>query len=474
MDQGIKAKTVKKNLATSTAAQAVYLAVSFILGMVVPKLIPEADYACWQTYVLYAGYAGLLHFGLLDGILLRYTGYSESQLDSPLLAGQLHLLLGWTGCIALAAIAFSLFFLSGVTCRLVILIALSVITKNAVVYGMYLLQITNRIGKYAVLVISQRITYGAIVTALLMLRQTDYALFCLADICGDLIGCAVGFAYCKPMYCSRQKIAQFPLLRELRMNISAGILLLIANLSSVLLTNIARTVVQTRFGLLTFGRVSFAFSISSLFLTFVTALGVAFFPALKRMQLSQLPRLYVSVSETLPALLAAVLLGYYPGCAVLRLWIPKYQRSLFYLGLLLPSVFFTCRTSLLDNSYLKALRKEKQLFMVNTVSVAFAVILYLFCGYLLGSLTALVLSVVIAVAIRSVWSELLVSRTLNLPVRSSLIHQAVLILLFEISVFCPSPTVGWVIYSCGLAVYLFACRKKLFRRFQAEEEQPEP
>ena len=81
MSRSISGKRLLKNVSLSIAAQVVSLFVAFILNLIVPKFISEYDYAYWQTYVLYASYVGILHFGILDGIVLRYSQFDYDELD---------------------------------------------------------------------------------------------------------------------------------------------------------------------------------------------------------------------------------------------------------------------------------------------------------------------------------------------------------------------------------------------------------
>ena len=69
MPKEITTKKFAKNVVLSIVAQIVSLAISFITTLIVPRFIDEYQYAYWQTYVLYVGYVGVLHFGLLDGLV---------------------------------------------------------------------------------------------------------------------------------------------------------------------------------------------------------------------------------------------------------------------------------------------------------------------------------------------------------------------------------------------------------------------
>ena len=71
MNEKIDRHRVKNGIVFSLFAQLISLAVSFLLNLIVPKFIDEYQYSYWQTYMLYIAYVGILHFGLLDGIVLR-------------------------------------------------------------------------------------------------------------------------------------------------------------------------------------------------------------------------------------------------------------------------------------------------------------------------------------------------------------------------------------------------------------------
>ena len=88
----IMRKSLTYKILLSVLAQFISVVTSFILGFIVPKFIDEYQYAYWQLYVLYAGYVGLLHFGLLDGLVLRYSQYDYNELDKPLVRSQVRIL----------------------------------------------------------------------------------------------------------------------------------------------------------------------------------------------------------------------------------------------------------------------------------------------------------------------------------------------------------------------------------------------
>ena len=96
MAEKITTKKFASNVIISLAAQIISMAVSFVTALIVPRFIDEYQYASWQIYVLYAGYVGVLHFGLLDGLVLRYSKYDYDELDKERLRSQFKILLLFT------------------------------------------------------------------------------------------------------------------------------------------------------------------------------------------------------------------------------------------------------------------------------------------------------------------------------------------------------------------------------------------
>ena len=54
--------------------QAAILFFGFIQSLIIPKYLSKIDYGYWQLFLLCTGYVGILHFGFLSGLLIRWAG----------------------------------------------------------------------------------------------------------------------------------------------------------------------------------------------------------------------------------------------------------------------------------------------------------------------------------------------------------------------------------------------------------------
>lgn len=228
--------------------------------------------------------------------------------------------------------------------------------------------------------------------------------------------------------------------KELKLNISAGIMLLVANLSSMLLIDSAKMIIQWHWDTVTFGKVSFGFSISNLFLSFVTAISIVLFPSMKRMEENQLPMLYKRIRECISHLFFFFMIFYYPGVWILKKWLPNYESSLIYLGILLPIIIFSSKVGLLTNNYLKAYRKEKEMLEINAFSVLLGLVCFGFSAYVLNNLDVLMFSIVFIVMINSILSEIFISKIIKISIVKDIIVETIMTIIFII---CARYLVFW-------------------------------
>lgn len=454
MAKPISVKQIKKGLLMSISAQIISLTVSLVLNLIVPKFVDEYQYAYWQTYMLYVSYVGILHFGILDGIVLRYSQYDYEELDKPIIRSQFLVLFLIDSIITFLSIGIASLYFEGITKQIVILVALGIVTRNIFTYTSYTFQITNRINRYAYLVIGQRLFYGMGVLVVLFSNRQSFVLLCAIDLLADVFGILLGSRYNKGLY-----FGSIPnintIISETKLNIASGILLLIANWASNLLVGSAKMVVQWKWDAIVFGKISFAFSVSNLFLTFVTAISIVLFPSLKRIDEELLPGLYNKIRSAISPLLFSVMILYFPGCYFLRLWLPNYRQSLLYLGFLLPLIVFASKVSLLTNNYLKAYRKEQMMLFVNVFSLIFGIVVYLICAYLLNNLKALLIGIVLVIMVRSIISESIVAKTVKLNLNIEFIIEFVMTIVFILSATVFKPVLGCLMYALSIVIYIW-------------------
>ena len=430
----LSGKKIAKNMMLSVLAQAVSVLVGFVLNLIVPKFIPESDYSLWQSYLLYSQYLGVLHFGLMDGIVLRYARFDYDELDKDMVRSQYRLIMELDLLLSAGLLAIGCLLFRGDNRVLCILLACTVCIEITFNYISFTFQITNRITHYVAYIAGYRVIY-----CLLVLGGLRYSRRLLVG----------------------SMVPRARLLPELRTTLSAGVWLMLSSYAANFLVGSGKMVIQWRWGLLVFGKVSLAFSLTSFFLQFVTAISVVLFPSIKRMEPDKLPGMYCRIRQGISPLLFAAMLLYYPGCVLLRLWLPKYEVSVSYLGMLLPLIIYTSKVSLLTNNYLKAYQQERTMLRINASCVAAGLALFALGAWVLNSLTAVLLLVLLSVMLRSMFSEAAVMRIIHVDLRREFVIEFALTAVFLISTCLLPYWWGLGVYGAALGGYLLGKRRDL-------------
>ena len=275
----LSGKKIAKNMMLSVLAQAVSVLVGFVLNLIVPKFIPESDYSLWQSYLLYSQYLGVLHFGLMDGIVLRYARFDYDELDKDMVRSQYRVIMELDLLLSAGLLAIGCLLLRGDNRVLCILLACTVCIEITFNYISFTFQITNRITHYVAYIAVYRVIYCLLVLGCLAAGQSSYIWFCLVYLAADVaVILFFGLRYSRRLLVGSM-VPRARLLPELRTTLSAGVWLMLSSYAANFLVGSGKMVIQWRWGLLVFGKVSLAFSLTSFFLQFVTAISVVLFPS---------------------------------------------------------------------------------------------------------------------------------------------------------------------------------------------------
>lgn len=463
----LSGEKIAKNMMLSVMAQAVSVLVGFVLNLIVPKFIPESDYSLWQSYLLYSQYLGILHFGLMDGIVLRYAQFDYDELDKDSVRSQYRAIMRLDLLLSAGLLLLGCFLFQGDNRDLCILLACTTCIEITFNYISFTFQITNRITNYVAYIAVYRLIYCLLVLGCLVAGRSSYVWFCLAYLAADAaVILYFGLRYSRQLLVGPM-LPKAQMIPELKATLFAGVWLMLSSYAANFLVGSGKMVIQWRWGLLVFGKVSLSFSLTSFFLQFVTAISVVLFPSIKRMEPDKLPGMYCRIRQGISPLLFAAMLLYYPGCVLLRLWLPKYADSVRYLGILLPLIIYTSKVSLLTNNYLKAYQKERAMLRINAFCVVIGVVLFALGAWVLNSLNVVLLLVLLSVMLRSILSEVEVMHTIHVDLRREFGIEFALTAVFLISSSLLPYWWGLGVYTAALSSYLICKRKDLSQLMHA-------
>lgn len=450
-----------KSFSYTVTSNLLSLLISTLVVLIVPKVIGVEGYGYWQLYLFYSSYVGFLHFGWNDGIYLRYGGEEYSRLDKDLFFSQFWMLLIMQTAIAVCIFSVSSYFMGSSEKGFILsMTAVSLLIVNTRYMLLYILQGTNRIKEYAMSTILDRIIYCLFIVVLLAFAIKQFQLMILADLIGKFVSLGFAVYMCRDIVL--RKVTSFHLtLGEAAENIGVGIKLMFANIASKLVIGTVRFGIERVWDISTFGKVSLTLSISNLMVTFISAIALVLFPILRRTSPERLPGIYTSLRTLLMTPLLGLLVSYYPLKNSLAMWLPKYRESIVFMALVFPIFIYEGKMSLLINTYLKTLRMEKSILLINVISVLLSLLTTGVFVVLLKDLTWSVITIVILLAFRSVVAETFLSRTLKIFPYKDIILEMAMTVIFIITAWYIGSWLGASLYGAAYCIYLFVKRDEI-------------
>ncbi|MBJ8325405.1 hypothetical protein [Streptococcus pacificus] len=455
-----------KNFSYIITSNFLNLFVSTLVILVLPKVIGVASYGYWQLYTFYLTYIGFFHFGWCDGIYLKFGGKNYNDLNKQYFFSQFFQFSSFQLILSILVLLYSIFVIQNFEEKyIMIAISVNFLITNIRQFFIFLLQTTNQIKQSSLIMISDRAIYVVMIVILLFSGKTSFYLMILLDNIARFISLLYSSYICKD-------IVFFPIkklyinIRESIDNILIGINLMFSNIASSLIIGIIRFTIQRNWSIETFGKVSLTLSISNLMMTFINAIGIVIFPILKRSKSSNLPIIYKSLRNILMLSMLFVLILYFPLKIILTYWLPNYSESLVFMGIIFPMTVFESKTSLLINTYLKALRMEKVIFKVNVFTMLLSLVITLFTAFYFKNLIIVVLTIIILLAFRSILSEIILAKHLDVAVNKDILLELLLSFVFILSNFLFSTMHSFIIFVSFYLLYIFIKKSDLSNTFK--------
>lgn len=447
-----------KNFSYSILANGVVTLTNLITTLVMPKILDVESYGYFQLYMFYARYVGILHLGWADGIYLKYCGEEYEKLDRKLFNGQIKtfecLQIMWAFLAILNAFHQDILDKKIVFVSVGILIAIT----NIRILLSFILQATNRIQEYAKASIFGNFISVFLYVVLLAGKEKFYGFYVGVNLIGVMITLLLECYWCRELLIISKKDKLFHALslqkRETVENISVGSKLMLASLAGMLILGIVRWAVEIQWDIEVFAQVSLTLSVSNLFMTFINAVATVLLPMLRQMDEEKAVSLYKKIDICLLIILSGGMLLYYPAYLLITHWIPHYQESLKYMAILFPVCIFEGKTSLLLTTYLKLIRREKKILLINILTVVVSVILTGISVFVFENLTLTVIAIVVILGARCVFAELYLGNCLCLNMWKSIVMEVSISICFMYSSWIIGGRQGVICYLCSFIIII--------------------
>lgn len=443
------------NFIITLGANIINILVNIAVTFILPKELGEVSYGYFQLYLFYANYIGFLHFGWADGIYLRYGGEYYENINKPVFSGQFWLysffeILAGVLCF----VGIYIFYPSNDKAIVLQMTGLSVCFILPRTLLQYILQCTGRIKENAIVILSERILYLGLLGFTLFNGFSNFVFVLYCDLISKAVSLLYAIYKCRDMIFVKP-VSLKSILKEMVNNLSVGSKLMFSNISSMLIIGIVRLAIEGQWGVVVFGKISLTMSVSNLFMVLINAVALVIFPVLKHLEDDKLSRVYTVFRTILMVIMLGLLILYSPFKFILSKWLPQYAEGLRYMAILFPICLFESKMSLLLSTYMKALRKERELLQINAFVMVLSIIMTLINIRWLHNLNLMVLSIVILLGIRSILVEKITSKLLNLELKRKNVEEILLVIVFIFSSWYVGGTKGLIIYLLAYILYMF-------------------
>ncbi|MDN2649496.1 hypothetical protein [Leuconostoc lactis] len=334
-------------------------------------------------------------------------------------------------------------------------VAILIVIVNLKIYFQIILQMTNRILDYAMSNFISTNVYAIILILIIFLGVRDYRFYILSYILGQMFALIYCFIVCKDIISIKAKVSIYLSYNEIKTNLSVGIKLMLSNVAGVLIVGIIRLGIQYGWNVLTFGKISLILSISNLLMVFVGAISLVLFPILRRVDPERINNVYNSWRNILMPIVFVGMLVYFPIKLYIPLWLPEYSSALIYMTILFPMAAYQAKFEALSNTFLKVLRMERQLMLINIAMLILSLDLTLISVVILHNLTLTILVIITVMAVRNVVSEWYINQKLQVSFFFEILIECMVIGVFMLSTWFLSTEKALFIYFITLIIYVF-------------------
>lgn len=345
------------------------IVVSFLL----PKIISVSDYGFYKIFTLYFNYLGVLSFGIIDGIVLKYGEKDYEDLDRK----RFRSYFAWYSLLNIVftfVILMVALFIEDLDYKfLILLLGVNLLPANVTGYFQQISQITQRFKEYSTRKILQSVSNIILVLMMLVLYRSNIVAvtYRVYLICLFVVNLLLSIWYMmtyRDIICGKkeQLITTF---MEIISIVRLGFPLLLSNLCSTLLLSLDRQFVSMLFGTEDYATYAFAYSILSLITVATSAISVVIYPIFKRTDTSTLMGNYRYINFILLVFLYGVMLMYFPLVYFIEWFLPQYTYSLYIFRIILPGLAINSSITVVAHNYYKVFEKSAEFFRKSIVAL---------------------------------------------------------------------------------------------------------
>ncbi|MDT0161600.1 hypothetical protein [Bacillus sp. AG4(2022)] len=350
---------LRKDIKKVFSSNIITLSIAVISGFIIPAFLSLEDYANLKTFSLYLSFVGLLHFGFVDGIFVKYGGSIEKEIDRALIKGEHRFFIIFQMIISAIVVIISI----AIQDPILLAISFAIIPFNFLSFYNLFYQALGEFTKYSkTIVISPIILFILNIVLIFIIETSNYWYFIVANIFSYFIV----FIYFEfKFYVEYKDVKSTVKMVDIKSHFKIGSIILVGNSIALLLYSADRWMVKFALDLESFAYYSFAISMMTLINVFIKSITSIFYPYLSRNEDNLLPNKLKNYFLIIGSFFSITYFGF---AVIVTYFMPKYYPALSIIAILFmgfPAIITI--KALYVNLY--KIQKKQMLYLKTTLGI---------------------------------------------------------------------------------------------------------
>ncbi len=364
-----------KNVFMVVSSNVLTILVALFLGFILPKKLSIQDYAYYRVYMLYIAYAGFFHFGLVNGIYLKYGNLDVEQLPVKIFRTYSYAMALLQGLVV-AGLSILLFaggfFMEADKVIAFAFVIINIPLINIKWFYSSINQFTKRFVIDSYVTYLQNVLNLAMVLFIILFGWYDYIIvLVLLTVCNFLCMAIVMCQNRQIVWGSGAPLSETGFLPLIK----SGFFLMLSEFIGIIILGIDSIFVDNLFSQTDFAMYSFAVSVITGIYTLISVVSNLVYPYLVRVSQDKYAEYYTLMSDMLVTVAVFSMLAFYAVKFIILEWLDKFIPSIPVIEILFGTVVFRALITLVCGNYFKVLKLIKSYTQNNVFAIAISFLL---------------------------------------------------------------------------------------------------
>ena len=374
----IDKKRFLKNIIIVIISNLISVLSGILIGFIIPKIMGVSEYGYYKTFTLYSSYIGILHFGFIDGIYLKFAGKKYEELDKCKFRTYTRFLMLMELIVSAIILSLSFFFIKSSYFLIVLFVSLSVLATNITTYFEFISQITMRFKRTTARNIFRcTLNIISVLTLYFLYKFNNFVVYNYTYVITVLViqyilALWYVISYKDIVLGEGNKIKEEK--SDLISFFKVGVPLLLANLVGQLVFVADQQVVNVAFDNDTYATYAFAYNMISIITIATSAISVVLYPTLKSLNEKSVSTNYSKLNSYLLIFVSFCLIAYFFLDVIVRVFLDKYVDSLLTFRIILPGVLISSSISVIKYNCYKKFGLINNYFIKSLIVLVLSII----------------------------------------------------------------------------------------------------